>query len=149
MPASNPLSSVIGMWSLHSRLDGKAHLSVWAQVNLGIIETWGLELTCTEFVTIRVEIPLEIRCSNILIRQRPKERQWLAQGHTAETGFLMQRLISQHTLGSMKKEEQGQVMEIGLLKAFRLKKSSLSAMRSQIKGEWAQRKRWCPRIPGC
>lgn len=47
----------------------------------------------------------------------------------------MQRLISQHTLGSMKKEEQGQVMEIGLLKAFRLKKSSLSAMRSQIKGE--------------
>lgn len=72
-----------------------------------------VDLTCSKSEAISVEVTLE---DGYLLHweQRPREGPWLALGHTAEIGFLMHRPISQHIPWGMKKEEQGQVMEIGL-----------------------------------
>lgn len=72
--------------------------------------------------TVLVKMALEIRSSNLLIWQRPRERQWPVQGHTVE--FLMHRTVQVH-------EELGarQVMGIGLNQTFGLKESSLSVTR--------------------
>lgn len=88
-------------------------------INLGMVQPSGwsdtdVVLTCTQSETVRVEVILEIRDCNLLIGQRPREGQWLAQGPTAKIEFFMHRPASQHMKKRHEDREAWAVMVTGL-----------------------------------